>query len=210
MKALLLKDLISLKTYGRSVIIIVAAFTVASFFSGDSDFIASYMSLLLAVIAVTSISYDEQAKWNLYALSMPISRKQLVLGKYILAFILTCLGACISLFLALIPVWRGYERDILQLLLTIFTSASFALLMLSLLLPLVYKYGVEKSRVLLFIIVLIPSILVVLWVQTGIFMPEQVTEQVFIQLFKMLPVVALLLYAVSYFVSAAIFSKKDI
>jgi ABC-type transport system involved in multi-copper enzyme maturation permease subunit len=210
MRGLLLKDLINLKTYGRSVILIVTVFTAFAFFSDDSSFTTTFISILFAIMAITSMSYDELAKWNIYALSMPISRKELVLGKYLLAFILVCLGVAISLIIAVIPVFMGNEADLLMLMLTVLTSGSVALIMLTILLPLVYKFGIEKSRIILFIVLFIPSILLAILAQTGLIMPNKATDILIITLLQILPIVALVLFVASYFISVAIFNNKEI
>ncbi|MDD2568897.1 MAG: ABC-2 transporter permease [Clostridia bacterium] len=210
MRGLLLKDLINLKTYGRSVILIVTVFTAFAFFSDDSSFTTTFISILFAIMAITSMSYDELAKWNIYALSMPISRKELVLGKYLLAFILVCLGVAISLIIAVIPVFMGNKADLLMLMLTVLTSGSVALIMLTILLPLVYKFGIEKSRIILFIVLFIPSILLAILAQTGLIMPNKATDLLIITLLQILPIVALVLFVASYFISVAIFNNKEI
>jgi hypothetical protein len=201
MRGLLLKDLINLKTYGRSVILIVTVFTAFAFFSDDSSFTTTFISILFAIMAITSMSYDELAKWNIYALSMPISRKELVLEKYLLAFILVCLGVAISLIIAVIPVFMGNKADLLMLMLTVLTSGSVALIMLTILLPLVYKFGIEKSRIILFIVLFIPSILLAILAQTGLIMPNKATDLLIITLLQILPIVALVLFVASYFIS---------
>ncbi|MDD4571123.1 MAG: ABC-2 transporter permease [Clostridia bacterium] len=210
MRGLLLKDLINLKTYGRSVILIVTVFTAFAFFSDDSSFTTTFISILFAIMAITSMSYDELAKWNIYALSMPISRKELVLEKYLLAFILVCLGVAISLIIAVIPVFMGNKADLLMLMLTVLTSGSVALIMLTILLPLVYKFGIEKSRIILFIVLFIPSILLAILAQTGLIMPNKATDLLIITLLQILPIVALVLFVASYFISVAIFNNKEI
>ncbi len=210
MRGLLLKDLINLKTYGRSVILIVTVFTAFAFFSDDSSFTTTFISILFAIMAITSMSYDELAKWNIYALSMPISRKELVLEKYLLAFILVCLGVAISLIIAVIPVFMGNKADLLMLMLTVLTSGSVALIMLTILLPLVYKFGIEKSRIILFIVLFIPSILLAILAQTGLIMPNKATDILIITLLQILPIVALVLFVASYFISVAIFNNKEI
>ena len=50
------------------------------------------------MITITSFSYDALAKWDRYALSLPLTRKDIVAGKYLLSIIL-CLLATILSFL---------------------------------------------------------------------------------------------------------------
>ena len=51
------------------------------------------LAVLAAMMPVTAFSFDEKAKWDKYALSMPVSRRDLVLSKYIFG-----LGFCVLAF----------------------------------------------------------------------------------------------------------------
>ena len=43
------------------------------------------MILFTIMIPMVAMSYDDKSKWDRYALTMPVSRRDMVLSKYLLA-----------------------------------------------------------------------------------------------------------------------------
>lgn len=55
--------------------------------------------LFSVMIPMSAIAYDDKAKWDRYALTMPVSRRDLVISKYLLALAFAGLAVLIELFL---------------------------------------------------------------------------------------------------------------
>ena len=86
MKGLLIKDLYLVKGYGTSIILISALFIAIGIMNGSYAFLM-LTALYSAMISINTMSYDERGHWDTYADSLPVSRTQVVLSKYILSFI---------------------------------------------------------------------------------------------------------------------------
>jgi len=148
MKGLILKDLINLRRYGRSIFLFIAVFALFGLMSKNWDFLEGIIILMFTMMTVTTFSYDDIAKWDIYALSLPVSRRQIVRSKYLLAILLSLAGILLSLavnsILALVK-----DINIVDKLLTAYIIFAVATVFTCILLPLIYKFGVEKSRIFL-------------------------------------------------------------
>lgn len=157
MKGLLLKDLINLKSQMKILGLLLLFYIFLAYQNRDLAFLSGMLMILSVMLSITSISFDERAKWDKYALTMPLSRRQLVFSKYILN-LLSITAGCLIIF-AVLPLLGGFGQENL---LTLAATSGAALLMNSLLLPIMFKFGVEKGRYILVMLILIPSVLTML------------------------------------------------
>ena len=96
MKGLLLKDIINLKQQGKIYIFIIAIWFAIAITSRDGNFFGGVMTMFTVLVPISAAAYDDKAKWDRYALTMPISRWDLVLSKYLLALICAVTAAFLS------------------------------------------------------------------------------------------------------------------
>ncbi|MEG0803538.1 MAG: ABC-2 transporter permease [Pygmaiobacter sp.] len=207
MRGLLLKDLLNLTKYMRQLFFIVVMITLLSSVGGSSiSFLSTYTVLLCVMIVLSSMSYDDFARWDTYALTMPLSRRTLVASKYLLGLLMAAVGSVISLMLScLVGVFsKAAAPD--ETLLVIGATACICLVLLAVLLPLLYKFGVEKSRMMLLGVLMVPAIGILLLAKFGFSAPS---EAVLLAMLIGLPFVALGSLAVSFFISVAIVTKKE-
>lgn len=153
MKGLLLKDWYLAKKYCKAFLLIALVFGIGSVFESGNIFFVFYPLLLAGMTTVTLISYDEKSKWCAYSDTMPWERKTVVSSKYI--FTLGALGA----YLFIVTVGQIGQAIYLH---TFDGRSFFSLLSLlisiglfvpSLMLPVIFKYGVEKGRIGYYVIV---------------------------------------------------------
>ena len=115
------------------------------------------------MISLSTFSYDEISKSNKYILTLPTDKKELVQEKYILAIVATVLGGILGMLLTVIVVnIMNYLRpeNIISLdyknLVISTMGGIFAISFLqSVQIPSIYKWGAEKGRIQMFILVLI-------------------------------------------------------
>lgn len=152
MKALLLKDWYMLKKYGRVLLIVLAVFIVGSAFATDTYFLLMYPVLLASVFSTSLISYDEKFGWLRYAETMPISRRLVVSEKYVITLLLSAAVLVLTL-LVRIPAIAAGKLDLSAFsgLVVLMATASFVAP--SLILPIMFKFGMEKGRIAYFIII---------------------------------------------------------
>ncbi|MTN46048.1 ABC-2 transporter permease [Turicibacter sanguinis] len=213
MKGLILKDLLNLRKNLKTIIIMCLFYTLL-FSTLNPTFLSGIITILFAMQILTTFSYDDYSKWNMYALSLPITKKQLVLSKYILGISFIIFGGVFSFILtSLLSLFKG-SFILGDLVASIIGSTGIMILMILILLPLIFKYGVERSRIMLLAIFAIPTVLILIISKvlalTGIPFPSEE------QLNALLPVICiiatLILIAgsyVSYMTSVKIVTKKE-
>ena len=144
MRGLLLKDLVNLKKQVGLYIILIIIYGGMSIMQKDISFFGGMACIFATMLTITALSYDEKANWDKYALTMPISRFDIVIGKYLLGLITLTIAMIITLVLAQI-IEVGVEAFTLC-----FMLFGFGMLILSIILPILFKFGVEKGRMAMF------------------------------------------------------------
>lgn len=206
MKGLIIKDILNLKNYGRSILLIVAFYGIFAYTINDAGFLGGMIVLLMTMMSISSFSYDDLAKWDKYALSLPISRKDMVMSKYLLSIIFIVLGAALSFVIVFAMSNIKNSVNLRELLLQTYSLSAVAIIFISVLMPLLYKFGVEKSRIMIMAVFAIPTLLLVLLSKLGIAKPS---EDQLMFLLKMSPIIVIAVMMISAFISYNIYKKKD-
>ena len=221
MKGLILKDLLQLKTYKKTVIIFVllALFLV---FCGNSQnppiFITVLLTFWFGMFGIIPFSYDEQANAERYIQSMPVTKKEIVLARYIHVFGIIIVGALAGTILSIVSCFATTKEflDIREVLI-IFSTSLFGVSFLEAIeVPCFYKFGMEKGR-LTFIIVILMAVFGVITAATAIESLNITYEQIegmMLKLVNILPIILMLLTFVvswiSYKISCKIYKKKEV
>ena len=147
MKGLLLKDWYMMVKYCKAWVLILAVMMGASAFSERPMSFLMYPVMLAGLTAVTLIAYDERSGWTTLSRAMPYSKAQLVSVKYIVTLLLLAMAAVLAVVVQLVRAGTGAGNagsmgGILGMLL------SAGLVTPAVLLPLVFRFGVEKVRIL--------------------------------------------------------------
>ena len=138
MKGLLLKDWYMLWGGAKRLLFLIALYIVIGEFSAG---IGSVGVLLCAMLPTSCMAYDERAKWDRYALSMPISARDLVASKYLLGYLALLAGATLKLLVMLLPFGEGGDFASFALLLAL------SLLYMAVQFPILFKFGIESGRI---------------------------------------------------------------
>lgn len=210
MIGLLLKDLYTLRQYGKTMLFMLVFFgLISAGLDNPATFFEGFIILMSMMVTITSFSYDALAKWDHYALSLPLTRRDIVAGKYLLTVLFCFIGTALSfvistVVLTLKPV-EGFGMT--EHFYATAAIISAALFFAGLLLPLTFRFGVEKSRIFLIAIFAMPTAAVIALDKMGIPMPS---EAKLVALAKLLPLIVLLLFLLSYMVSVRIYSVKEL
>lgn len=149
MKGLILKDFHSIIGM-KNIIIIFMSVGIWTAIIQDTTFIVSFIPMMVLMLSMSSFTYDEYNKWDSYALTMPVNRKMIVASKYLFVLILLGISFLICTIIAVIfNAFKG-NYDILDTILAVLLSSMMILIIFSLILPFVYKYGAEKGRFAMF------------------------------------------------------------
>ena len=220
-KGLLAKDLYVFRNFKSNIIFSIFMFifliTVGSIRSEIFTFGSILFLIFFGMNSISSFSYDENADSDKYLLSLPITRKEIVLSKYLFVFLNSFISLIIGIFISFVItiLVRGKINnlgDSLRICLIAFTSVSF---LMCANVPCIYKWGVEKGRMQS---VVIPALFIFL---LGIFgslllmlFPGFYLNIDLLYLFKISPYICLILniliYVISYLISYKIFLNKTI
>ena len=166
-KGLLKKDLYNLASY-KATLIIVVLFCGMAIIGTDAIYWGSIViGMIVGMISLSTFSYDEMAKSNRYILTLPVTRKEIVLEKYILAIGATILGSLLGFVLTLlIGNIMNYVRpdkvidiSIDTLLATTIGGFFGVSLIEAIQIPSIFKWGAEKGRIQMFIVIFVLALI---------------------------------------------------
>ncbi len=146
MKGLLIKDFYMVWKYCRMVLILMMVFLVVSATGEENIFFVIYPMMVASVVPTTLLSYDEKCGWTIYSEAMPYSRAQLVSVKYMVAAILMSVVWLISAAIQLLRIALGSVISLNELAFTMSLLLVMGVVSSSVILPVMFKYGVEKGR----------------------------------------------------------------
>ncbi len=176
MKGLLYKDLMILKNQGRVLLLLLAFYIAMPLLGGGSVAMVCVMAVLLsALLPITAMSMDEKCRWERLALSMPGARRDLVLSKYLLGLLFTAGSTFFSMLAAVLIVVRTGEMPVSDVLGLSAACVGAAVFFISVLLPIMFHFGVEKGRLLMMLFVFLPTTLILLWDRLGLTLPSPKT-----------------------------------
>ena len=167
-KGLLKKDLYNLSTYKASLIIVILFCGIAIIGTEAVTFGPMIICSIIGMISLSTFSYDEISKSNRYILTLPTSRKEIVKEKFILAIGSTILGGILGLLLTIIVInVMNYLRpeniiniDYESLIITTIGGMWGTALIQSIQIPSIYKWGAEKGRIQMFILLFVLIVIV--------------------------------------------------
>jgi len=202
------KDLLSLKKASMKMLVIMGLYIVIFSMTDSLVFVSSMIILVATLMIMNTFAFDELSKWDYYALSLPVTKKQIVLSKYLLTFFFDVIGIIISLVLNIVKQKLNTDSIV-----SICVLSALALIMASIMLPLIYKLGTQKARIWIILIFLIPAAGLALIGTMGIdplaaiaTIGDSVVE---LLVYLSLPV-AILIFIGSFFLSCHIFKNKEI
>ena len=113
MSGLLIKDFRLLLQRKQSMVLLLVLAVALNWTMGESNsFIMGYLPLISLIFATGTISYDEFDNGYSFLLTLPITRRQYVLEKYLLCFVTGLIGVVLAGVIGVIcSVVRGNEVE---------------------------------------------------------------------------------------------------
>ena len=149
MKGIVIKDLLTLKSSMKTVVLIVILFGFMGAKSG-SAYMSTFASVYAAILPMTCMAFDERSRFNRYAVIMPVNLRDIVLSKYVVGLILAVVATVVAVVMTAVAGGSIGE--------TVAASIAIPMVYHSLLLPLMFKFGVEKSRIIILAGVVVPAV----------------------------------------------------
>ena len=161
MRGLILKDLLVLRKQGKSYLLIIGIYMVLAFVGVfDYSILSTMMVVLTMMLPVATFSYDELARWDKFAAAMPVGRSGIVKAKYLMALAVIGGAGLLCFVVNIIVAMIDHEAQLGALMASLGGSLGAGLLINAAILPLLFKYGAEKSRSMMMVVMLVVFILV--------------------------------------------------
>jgi len=215
MTGLVLKDLLILRKTLKSYAIMLAFYlAMAAMRLFDLSFVTSIINIIIMILPLSAFAYDEQAKWDRYALSLPLGRRAVVGARYLFVAILLLFVAVFGLlFCVLLSAMAS--QDLAESIATLFASTAMGLFIADITLPLSYKLGPERARPYFYAVTFLPLVLFFGAYKLGFLdnvdlsWIDALPTVRALGLFALLPLAALAGLAISYFISCRIVDRKE-
>lgn len=153
MKGLLIKDMRILMRQKMTLLIIMLLGVFMSMNGGNASFSLGYMMVVSATLVVTTISYDYFEKGMSFMFTLPVTKKGYVLEKYLLALLVELVMAGFAVLIQVVGILLGNPADWMEFLVTGVSCFVAAMVLIAVYIPVYIKFGPEKSRVAIFIVI---------------------------------------------------------
>ena len=148
MIALLRKDIYVADKQARLLIVLALIFCLIP---NMGAFSSTYALMTAFMIPINSLAYDDKSKWDKYAAMLPYRISELVGSKYLLcviytglAFLIVAVGMAVQ---GLVVTRAGIDwTDLWETELVLIVTMAF---IMNLTLPLLYRFGTERGRMLM-------------------------------------------------------------
>ncbi len=220
MRGLIYKDLLTLKSYRKTLLLFSVVYILVGIVNENNLYMLPIiLPLIFFMASISTFSYDEQAKWDKFGLTLPTDRKEIVKSKYYFYIVLNILSIIISTILIYIVKTLLYNNIDFKELLMVIISSTFTIYIVGLIqIPIIYKYGVEKGRLQLFILFFIITLLI----GSGALLVKNIIDldvlssqilKLFDNFKLFIPIILIILYyifyKISYKISYNIYLKKE-
>ena len=221
-KGLLKKDLYNLSSYKTTIITIIIFCGIAIVGTEAINWGSIIICSIVGMISLSTFNYDEISKSNKYILALPTNKKEIVKEKYILAIGGTILGGILGFLITIVVAnVMNYLNPNNMISIdygSLFTMTFGGMWGISLIqaiqIPSIYKWGAEKGRIQMFVLLFV---LIILGVGAG-FIIKKSNMSINIDILSnfinnfgliLLGVLMILMYLLSYKISYKIYKNKE-
>ena len=207
MIGLIMKDLLLIKGNLKTAILLFIVFILLAINgNGNFAFIPAFISVMLFM---STFSYDEFNHFDAYAITMPNGKTNIVKAKYIASMILVLIACLVTFVICFVIGYIQNNLDLNELFYTILGSGFAITLFQALIYPFIFKFGIEKGRIGIFIGVFLIVAIIGYILEKGIQLPTNVITFVNQYFLILCPVILIICLCISYIISKRIYLKKQ-
>ena len=164
MIGLIYKDLMVMRKTLALYMVIFVVYGYMGIAYDQGGLLFAMVLVLSAMLPVSSIAYDERCKWDKIANTAPLSRKEIVMAKYLFAILLTVFSVAVCFVIYLFDSRMPMTEKFIMC----YTLIMMGMLYQAILMPVNIKFGAEKGRNIMLAIMFVPVLLVVAVSNTGL------------------------------------------
>lgn len=214
MKSLILKDLYNVSHNAKSTLAVIVLMGIFLTFTtdGNTSFYSIFCAIMCSMLVITSFSYDTLSNWTRYAMILPVTRQDVVRGKFAVLLLFSLLGAALGFLVGLLSsaILPNADLNLGEQAFLVLPGFTISVFMGSTSVPLIFKFGTEKARLMLMGTFVLPALLLLaifkLVERTG----GQLTDQMVVNILTAAPLLVLVWAYLMYRVSCGIFQKKEL
>lgn len=161
MKAVLYADWMNFRQSIKVLAVLVICFGVVAVAGGQPMMLAAMVMMLGYMYPNTVFSYEQACGWDRLCLSMPILRRDVVSGRFVLALLVNgTLLLCCMVLVVVYSVGANPTQDIWECVVAVLACEALTLLMMGGEMAAAYKWGIRKASYILMGVIWIPLLLV--------------------------------------------------
>lgn len=214
MLGLIKKDLLIVKNNLKLIGIVLTIFFILALQDKFDITITLPFIAMIYLFAITlfisTFSYDEFNKWDAYAVTLPNGRKNIVKSKYITSIILVICALIVTLSLNYLISFINDSLEFEKVISLVLGLTTGIIFVESIMLPIIFKFGIEKGRLGLFgITIAITGIATIVSKKFDLSISINIIQFFNNYDFIIIPLVLIILLLLSYKISEKIYSKKE-
>ena len=209
MWGLIKKDFLIIKANLKSMVITFIVYLMLAF-QGTFD-VTFIIPIIGIMLFISTFSYDDFNNWNSYAVTLPDGRRNVVRAKYIASIILTVVLGIIALAIGIgISYIKTNAINLNEIISSLMGTALSSITIISLLYPIVFKFGATNGKIILFAVVFGIGGIVAL-VSNFIDMTSVINMINGLDNYSLIaiPIISVILLGISYLISNKIYQNKE-
>lgn len=209
MLGLIKKDFLIIKANLKSMVITFIVYLMLAF-QGTFD-VTFIIPIIGIMLFISTFSYDDFNNWNSYAVTLPDGRRNVVRAKYIASIILTVVLGIIALAIGIgISYIKTNAINLNEIISSLMGTALSNITIISLLYPIVFKFGATNGKIILFAVVFGIGGIVAL-VSNFIDMTSVINMINGLENYSIIaiPIISVILLGISYLISNKIYQNKE-
>lgn len=209
MLGLIKKDFLIIKANLKSMVITFIVYLMLAF-QGTFD-VTFIIPIIGIMLFISTFSYDDFNNWNSYAVTLPDGRRNVVRAKYIASIILTVVLGIIALAIGIgISYIKTNAINLNEIISSLMGTALSSITIISLLYPIVFKFGATNGKIILFAVVFgiagIGTLIAQFIDMTPII---NIINKLDNYLLIAIPIIYIILLGISYLISSKIYQNKE-
>ena len=216
MTGLILKDILVMRKSLKTYLLLILFYLILSAAGGlPISFCLSFIQVLLMVLPLSAFAYDELSHWDKAVFALPLSRQTVVKARYGFLLLLVLISAALSGLLCVFFSLTG-RAELLETLASVLACLGVGMLIPAVMLPLNYKLGRERAQPFLYVFVIGGALIVFALSKfskyglVDLSFLGSVSDKQALLLFAAFPPVGLAALWISFQISSAIETRKDL
>ncbi len=147
MKGLLVKDFKLMMLQKNFLLLILAIVIGMMIFTDDVVFPLGFLSFIVSLFTVSTISYDDFDNGNAFLFTLPITRNNYVIEKYSLGLLFGCIAWILATVLGIIATVLKDTLPVSDLVQSSLIILPMMIVVQAIMLPFQLKFGGDKGRI---------------------------------------------------------------